>query len=263
MTVLFLASRERPEMARVDGKVALVTGAAQGLGLAIARKLAAEGAHVMLTDLSADRGAAAAEAIGPAARFRQQDVTDEADWPAAVAEAAAWGGGLDILVNNAGVVALADPEATTLDQFRALNRVMSEGVFLGCRAALPALARSGHGAIVNMSSIASRLGYPVFFAYSAAKGAVAAMTRSLAVHCQDRGYPVRVNSVHPGAIETPMVMGAQGRDSLEEVPPGVLPAGALGHPDDVAGLVCWLASAEARFVTGQEFVIDNGLSVRA
>ncbi len=250
-------------MGRVEGRVALVTGAAQGLGLAIARRLAAEGARVLMTDLAAERGAAAAAEIGPAARFRAQDVTDEADWPAVVAEAVDWGGGLDILVNNAGVVVLADPETTTLDQFRFVNRVMSEGVFLGCRAALPALARSRHGAIINMSSIASRLGYPVFFAYSAAKGAVAAMTRSIAIHCQDRGWPVRANSVHPGAIETPMVQAAQGRAEPIAVPPGVLPAGALGHPDDVAGLVTWLASEEARFVTGQEFVIDNGLSVRA
>jgi 3(or 17)beta-hydroxysteroid dehydrogenase len=250
-------------MKRFDGRTALVTGAAQGLGLAIARRLAGDGARVMLTDVAAERGAAAAAALGGAARFRQQDVRDESDWPRVVAETVAWAGGLDILVNNAGVVALADPEGTTLDQFRFVNSVMSEGVFLGCRAALPALAASGHGVIVNMSSVASRLGYPIFFAYSAAKGAVAAMTRSIAIHCQDKGMPVRANSVHPGAIETPMVQGAQGRDAAVEVPAGVLPPGALGHPDDVAGLVAWLASAEARFVTGQEFVIDNGLSVRA
>ena len=250
-------------MGRVEGKVALVTGAAQGLGLAIARRLVAEGARVLMTDLAADKGAAAAESLGPAARLRRQDVTDEADWPRVVAEAVEWGGGLDILVNNAGVVVLADPETTTLEQFRFVNAVRSEGVFLGCRAALPALARSRHGAIVNMSSIASRLGYPIFFAYSAAKGAVAAMTRAIAIHCQDRGWPVRANSVHPGAIETPMVQGAQGRAEALEVPAGVLPPGSLGHPDDVAALVAWLASEEARFVTGQEFVIDNGLSIRA
>lgn len=250
-------------MGRVEGRVALVTGAAQGLGLAIARRLVAEGARVLMTDLAADKGAAAAESLGPAARFRRQDVTDEADWPRVVAEAVEWGGGLDILVNNAGVVVLADPETTTLEQFRFVNAVMSEGVFLGCRAALPVLARSRHGAIVNMSSIASRLGYPIFFAYSAAKGAVAAMTRAIAIHCQDRGWPVRANSVHPGAIETPMVQGAQGRAEALDVPAGVLPPGSLGHPDDVAALVTWLASEEARFVTGQEFVIDNGLSIRA
>lgn len=250
-------------MGRVEGKVALVTGAAQGLGVAIARRLVAEGARVLMTDLAADKGAAAAESLGPAARFRRQDVTDEADWPRVVAEAVDWGGGLDILVNNAGVVVLADPETTTLGQFRFVNAVMSEGVFLGCRAALPALAKSRHGAIVNMSSIASRLGYPIFFAYSAAKGAVAAMTRAIAIHCQDRGWPVRANSVHPGAIETPMVQGAQGRAEALDVPQGVLPPGSLGHPDDVAALVAWLASEEARFVTGQEFVIDNGLSIRA
>lgn len=248
-------------MGRVEGKVAIVTGAASGLGLADAERLAGEGAQVVLTDLNTAAGEAAAARIG--GRFIAHDVADEAAWGRVIAQTEAAYGALHILVNNAGIVSLADPEAETLDNFRRVNRVMSESVFLGCRAALPLMARSGAGSIVNMSSVASHLGYPIFFAYTAAKGAVRAMTKAIAIHCQDRGYPVRCNSVHPGAIETPMIQGAMGRAGQElAVPQGVLPPGAVGHPRDVADLVLYLASDESRFVTGAEFVIDNGLTVR-
>ncbi|MEM9170168.1 MAG: SDR family oxidoreductase [Pseudomonadota bacterium] len=250
--------------ARVAGKVALVTGAASGLGLADAQALAREGAKVVLTDVNDDKGRAAAAEIGPAAAFVKHDVTREDDWRAAVAFATETFGGLDVLVNNAGVVVLSTPEDCTLEDFRFANAVMSEGVFLGCKHAMPALKEGGGGSIINMSSTASHVGYPIFFAYTAAKGAVRSMTKSIAAHCQAAGYPVRCNSVHAGAIETPMVQSAQGRDETIDIPEdGVLPPDSLGAPSDVANMVLYLASDESRFVTGAEFMIDNGLLARA
>lgn len=250
-------------MGRVEGKVALITGAASGLGLEDARLLVAEGAKVILTDVNAEKGEAAAASIGKSARFFNHDVSSEDDWKRVLAETTRAFGGLDILVNNAGVVVLSSPEDCTLEEFRFANRIMSEGVFLGCKYALPILKKSKAASIINMSSTASHVGYPIFFAYSAAKGAVRAMTKSISAHCQMQAYPVRCNSVHAGAIETPMVQFAQGRAGApQSIPEGVLPAGALGAPRDVANLVLYLASDESRFVTGAEFVIDNGLISR-
>ena len=192
-------------MGRVEGKVALITGAASGLGKADAVKLAAEGAKVMLTDIDVEKGQALAEQIGSNAAFMEQDVRDEQRWQEVLQATVDQFGGLHILVNNAGVVVVATPEDTTLEQFQFTNAVMSEGVFLGCKYAIPLMKDSGGGSIINMSSVASHLGYPIFFAYSAAKGAVRAMTKSIAVHCQMNGYNIRCNSIHAGAIETPMI----------------------------------------------------------
>ncbi|MCH8861158.1 MAG: SDR family oxidoreductase [Proteobacteria bacterium] len=250
-------------MNRVAGKVALVTGAASGLGLADAELLAAEGAKVVLTDINEDAGREAAQAIGENAHFISHDVTSEDSWKTTIAETTDKFGGLNILVNNAGVVVMASPEDTTLEQFRFANAVMSEGVFLGCKHAIPAMKNSGGGSIINMSSVASHLGYPIFFAYSAAKGAVRAMTKTIAVHCQAEGYGIRCNSIHAGAIETPMVQFAEGRPGEpKEVPEGILPIEAAGAPIDVANMVLYLASDESRFVTGAEFMLDNGLTVQ-
>lgn len=251
-------------MGRVAGKVAVVTGAASGLGLADARLLIREGATVILTDINAEKGEAVARSLGSGAKFIRHDVSNEDDWRTVVAEAEKSFGGLDILVNNAGVVILSSPEDCTLEQFRFANKVMSEGVFLGCKYALPLMKKSKAASIVNMSSTASHVGYPIFFAYTAAKGAVRSMTKSIAVHCQTEGYPIRCNSIHAGAIETPMVQFAQGRAEEKPlaIPPGVLPPGSLGAPEDVANLVLFLAADESRFITGAEFVIDNGLIAR-
>lgn len=250
---------------RVAGKTALITGAASGLGLEDGRKLAAEGASVILTDISEEKVAAAAKEIGEAATFMKHDVSSEDDWKRVIDAVQKSHGGLDVLVNNAGVVVLSSPEDCTLDEFRFANAVMSEGVFLGCKYALPLLREGEGGSIINMSSTASHLGYPIFFAYSAAKGAVRSMTKSIAIHCQAEGYPVRCNSIHAGAIETPMVQFAQGRadEQPHAIPEKkVLPPDSLGTPSDVANMVVYLASDESRFVTGAEFVVDNGLIAR-
>ncbi|MEL7030388.1 MAG: SDR family NAD(P)-dependent oxidoreductase, partial [Pseudomonadota bacterium] len=224
-------------MGRVEGKVALITGAASGLGRADAERLAAEGAQVVLTDVNEGAGQEAAAAIGASARFIRQDVRSEEEWVSVIADVKSAHGQLDILVNNAGVVIMSTPEDCSVEDFRFANAVMSEGVFLGCKHALPLLKEGAGGSIINMSSIASHVGYPIFFAYTAAKGAVRAMTKSVAIHCQQEGYPVRCNSVHPGAIETPMIQFAQGRADApaHEIPDtGVLPPDSAGTPRDVA-----------------------------
>ena len=252
-------------MGRLQGKVAIVTGAASGLGRADAQALVREGARVVLSDINESAGAALARELNAqapdSARFLQHDVRDEARWQAVIADTVAQFGRLDVLVNNAGVVVVATPESTTLEQFRFANAVMSEGVFLGCKYAIPAMAKGGGGSIINMSSVASHLGYPVFFAYSAAKGAVRAMTKSIAVHCQMNKQNIRCNSIHAGAIETPMVASASQQLGMEMSAYEQTPWG-LGKPEDVANLVVFLASEESRFINGTELVIDNALLVQ-
>lgn len=250
-------------MGRVSGKVALVTGGGSGLGAADCEALAREGAQVVVTDVKLETAQKTADAIGNGAVAMALDVASEAGWIATMTAIEDQFGRLDILVNNAGVVLNADVEETTLDQFRWVNAVMNDGVFLGCKYAIPLMNKNDGGSIINMSSTGALLGYPIFFAYSAAKGAVRSMTKSIAVMCQVKGYKIRCNSVHPGAIETPMVQQAEGRaGQVQEIPEGVLPPGTPGHPKDVAALVLFLASDESRFVNGAELVIDNGVTIR-
>jgi len=252
-------------MNRLRDKVAIVTGAASGLGRADARALVREGARVLLTDINEAAGIALADSLNQetpgSAAFAVHDVRDENRWREIVAQAGKLFGGLHVLVNNAGVVVIATPETTTIEEFRFANAVMSEGVFLGCKTAIPAMRASGGGSIVNMSSVASHLGYPVFFAYSAAKGAVRAMTKSIAVHCQSNKYHIRCNSIHAGAIETPMVAQANAALGLKMTDYEAAPWG-LGKPEDVANLVVFLASDESRFINGAELVIDNALTIQ-
>lgn len=252
-------------MGRVSGKVALITGAAAGLGRADAIALVREGARVCITDVNAAAGETLAAELNRgsagSAYFIRHDVRDEDQWIGVIAEVKRRFGGLHVLVNNAGVVVMGTPESTTLDQFRLQQSVMSEGVFLGCKHAIPVMRDAGGGSIINMSSIASHLGYPVYFAYSAAKGAVRSMTKAIAVHCQMNKYNIRCNSVHPGAMHTNMVETSAKElgipiSAFEQMPSG------LGQPEDVANLVIFLASEESRFVNGAELMIDNALAVQ-
>jgi len=252
-------------MGRLDGKIAIVTGAATGLGRADAEALVREGARVVATDINEAAGRELAAKLNAAragsALFLAQDVRDEARWTQVVAECVGHFGGLHVLVNNAGVVVIATPETCTLEQFRFQNQVMSEGVFLGCRSSIPAIRASGGGSIINMSSMASHLGYPVYFAYSAAKGAVRAMTKSVAVYCQTNKYGIRCNSIHPGAIETQMVRDATRELGMEMSMWEQSPTG-LGQPSDVANVVVFLASDESRYINGAEILVDNALYVQ-
>jgi len=251
-------------MERVEGKVAIVTGAASGLGEADARLLAAEGARVIMTDLNETVGRAIAEEIG--ADFFTQDVSDEDRWSALIDDVMQRHARLDILVNNAGIAIIADIEQTSTRIWRRTLAVHLDGTFFGCRAALPAMKQSGGGSIINMSSTAALVGIPPYFAYSAAKGGIRALTKSLAVHCRQQRNGVRCNSVHPGSHDTPMVEAAL--EGLQDVK---LAEAAdrestriklgLGEARDVANLVLFLACDESKHVNGAELVIDNADSI--
>ncbi|CAH0129750.1 3-alpha-(or 20-beta)-hydroxysteroid dehydrogenase [Arthrobacter sp. Bi83] len=236
-------------MERVIDKVALVSGAARGIGAAIAARLHGEGAKVVLGDVLDDEGRTTAERIGSDARYVHLDVTSPGDWDLAVKTAADDFGGLNILINNAGIVNFAPIEDYTLEQWDAVIAVNLTGTFNGIRAAIPALKQSRNGSIINISSIAGIRGYEGIAGYSASKFGVRGLTKSAAL---DLGrYGIRVNSVHPGVISTPMTAGM----TLDMTH---TPLNRVGHPGEVADLVLYLASNESQFVTGAEFIIDGG-----
>jgi 3(or 17)beta-hydroxysteroid dehydrogenase len=251
-------------MGRVEGKVALITGGASGLGRASATMLAAEGAKVTIADVNETGGREVAETIGPAALFVRLDVTDEASWIAAIEQTVEAFGGLDVLVNSAGVGVVKDVEQTTLEEWRFVNSVNLDGVFLGCKHAIGAMKARGGGSIINLSSVSGLVGGHNLAAYNASKGGVRLLTKSVALHCARAGYNIRCNSVHPTFIDTPMVqeMIAAGRDpdkvrqSLERQ----IPLGRIGRPDEVASGIVYLASDESSFMTGTEFVLDGGIT---
>jgi 3(or 17)beta-hydroxysteroid dehydrogenase len=250
-------------MGRVAGKVAIITGAASGMGKADAVLLAGEGARVVVADLNEKDGRAVADAIGEHAIFLRLDVTDEDNWRSVVAATVETFGRLDILVNNAGMIALGSIVDTELATWRKINAVNSEGVFLGCKHAIPAMAESGGGSIINMSSVAAIHGQSFVAAYTASKGAVRSLTKSIAMFCKEQKNGIRCNSVHPDGVKTPMVVKvAMGKDvataeDIEEV--GKF--GNMCEPEDVANLVLYLASDESGFVNGAEMLIDNASTI--
>ena len=255
---------------RVLDKIALVTGAGSGLGEAMARRLAEEGALVVATDIdlaAVQRVAAAIVAAGGRAEAELQDVTDEARWTALVDAVLARHGRLDVLVNNAGVALTGTAEHTTLEDWRRTQRVNLDAVFLGTREGIRAMKARG-GSIINISSIEGIIGDPLTAAYNASKGGVRVFTKSAALHCAAEGYGIRVNSVHPGFILTPMVenalaaMPAADAEAFRARIMDSIPVRAMGEPGDVANGVLFLASDESRYMTGAELVIDGGYTAR-
>lgn len=255
-------------MKRLNDKVTLVTGAASGLGKAIAQRLASEGARVVITDLQASLGQASAAEMG--ATFMVQDVTDEAQWPRIIAEIVQRFGGLHVLVNNAGITGPMDavsPEETRLADWRKVFAVNVEGVFLGCRAAIPAINASGGGSIINMSSIAGLTATPYGTAYGASKAVVRQLTKSVAQHCAEKRMKIRCNSVHPGNVRTPLwekqaeenarMRGISFQEFLSEKQ-AVVPLGDFAQPEDVAAAVAFLACDDSRHITGTKLIVDGG-----
>ena len=244
-------------MKRVEDKVCIVSGAASGVGREDALLLAGEGARVVLTDLNEEAGRTLAAEIGEQALFVRQDIASEADWQNLIKLTLERFGRLDVLVNNAGILAVGSVEDTSLELWQRVQRINSDGYFLGCKYAVAAMKDSGGGSIINMSSIAALGGMPAFCAYSASKGAVAALTRSVAVHCKQQGYRIRCNSIHPDGINTPMVQGMAGIQGIAQEELDKNPLNRMCAPRDIANLVLFLASDESRFINGAELRVDN------
>ncbi|NDD99246.1 glucose 1-dehydrogenase [bacterium] len=255
-------------LGRVENKVAIVTGAQQGIGFAIAKLLVQEGAFVVLTDINAAGGKNAVEKL-PKDRvlFLPHDVSKESDWETVFEKTLSWKGRVDILVNNAGISGLTkgfhpqNPEHATLEDYKKIQAVNAEGTFLGCRFAIKTMKKTG-GSIVNISSRSANVGVPNLCAYAASKAAIRSMTKSVALWCCSQNYPIRCNSVHPAAIDTPfwdpMTQGEESEKKRKKIAREI-PMGHMGEPDDVAFAVLYLASNESKFVTGAELMVDGGI----
>lgn len=254
-------------MGRVSGKVALVTGAASGIGRGCAERLAGEGAFVIATDIQSEMGADVVAGIrqaGGNAHFLRHDVTSEEEWSLVLRAVEKDHGQLQILVNNAGIAVVGTVTDLTLGDFRRQMAVNVDSVFLGTRAALPLMRRSGGGSIINISSVAGLRGAPRMSAYCASKGAVRLFTKAVALECASLKDGIRVNSVHPGIIDTPIwgqvVPGSNAPPDLDAMTAMRVPLGVKGVPRDIADAVLFLASEESRYMTGQEVVVDGGLT---
>ena len=270
------------QLRRLEGRVALITGGARGIGRAAALALAREGAHILLTDILQKEGERTAAELQKthgqgAARFLHHDVCQEKDWQTICADIQKHEGGLDILINNAGIYQAQMTDGMEVEDFRRILDVNVTGSFLGCKHAIPLLrARAdkwkGGGAIVNLSSIAGIVGSPLHAAYCASKGAVRLMTKAIALECAAGENRIRVNSIHPGVIDSAMgdqvkgmmmAMGMAQNDEEAALAIGEThPVGRLGSVEEVAEAILFLVSDAASFMTGSELVIDGGLTAR-
>ena len=245
-------------MGRLEGKVALISGAARNMGAAEARLFAREGARVLVTDVLDERGAELAAEIGPAAGYRRLDVTDPEQWKTAVGEAVERFGGLDVLLQNAGVVPISPLAQVSLEDYENCMRVNATGTFLGMQAAAEPMKTRGGGSIINISSVQGIVGAPGLIAYTASKFAIRGMTKAAALELG--GHGIRVNSIHPGIVRVRKPRPGQpvqdpDYDSLGQA----LPLGRAAEVEDIANAALFLASDESAYATGAEFVIDGGM----
>lgn len=248
---------------RVEGKVALISGGARGIGAASARLLASEGAAVVLADVLEDEGKATEAQISEAggrATFMRLDVTDEENWQRVIDATVAAYGKLDVVVNNAGISGRSTVEETAEETWDRVMAVNGKGVFLGTKLAIPELRKVGGGSIINISSIYGIVGSETSSAYHASKGAVRIFTKAAAIQYAAEG--IRVNSVHPGFVDSPMTQNAHAIPEIHDLRVGRTPLGRMGTPEDIAAGVLYLASDESSFVTGSELVIDGGMTAR-
>ena len=258
-------------MDRLQGKIAVITGAAKGIGYETVSTFVNEGAQVIMSDLNVELGEAVSRNLGNSCSFFKQDVTDESSWDELEDYIETNYGGIDILVNNAGILATETTqniETTSLAQWRAVQQVNVEGVFMGCRMAVRIMKDAG-GSIVNISSTAGIVGSPMLIAYGASKGAVRLLTKGVALHCAQQRYHIRCNSVHPGPIETDMgdaLLGLQNfidgpnLESKWETMRRRIPTGNTGVASDVASCILFLASDDSIHMTGSELVVDGGMT---
>ncbi|WP_042478482.1 glucose 1-dehydrogenase [Bacillus ndiopicus] len=244
-------------MARLEGKIAIITGAAQGMGAAHAKLFVEEGAKVVITDLSEEKGLALANELGENAIFVKQNVTSEEDWATVIAKAEEAFGPVNVLVNNAGITMAKSILQTTLEEYRRLVEINQVSVFLGMKAVIPSMQKAGGGSIVNISSLNGLVAGAI--GYTDTKFAVRGMTKAAAV--EGAHYNIRVNSVHPGVIATPMVVQEDTKAAVEEFAKHI-PLKRIAQPEEVSKMVLFLASDESSYSTGSEFVIDGGISAQ-
>lgn len=265
-------------MGRVDGKVALVTGGGSGIGRGSAQALAAEGARVVVTDVDDAGGAETVksiEAAGGQARYLHQDVTEEPRWRDVIEDIRSQEGRLDVLLNNAGIGIGVSVTEMTLEDWRRQTAVNLDGVFLGTKHAIPLMAESGGGSMINLSSVAGLGGFPGLAGYCATKGGVRLFTKAVALECAGAKNGIRVNSIHPGVIDTAIwtkidqgglatmreFAGTAGANAIDPHKLAVMaPLGVAGAPADIGAGVVFLASDESRYMTGSELVIDGGMT---
>lgn len=242
-------------MTRLENKVAIITGAAQGMGETHARRFISEGAKVVLTDLNEERGAVLAKELGEHALFVRQDVTNAKDWEVVVEKTEETFGPISVLVNNAGISVAKSILETTEEEYRRIVDINQVSVFLGIKTVIPSMQKAGGGSIVNISSINGIVGGAV--GYTDTKFAVRGLTKAAAMECSH--YGIRVNSVHPGVIATPMIEQGDAKAQIEEFAK-TIPLKRVARPEEVTNLVLYLASDESSYSTGSEFIVDGGIT---
>ncbi|MUG31894.1 glucose 1-dehydrogenase [Psychrobacter sanguinis] len=244
-------------MARLQDKVIIITGAAQGMGETHARLCLTEGAKVVLTDINAEKGQALATKLGDNALFIKHDVTDEEDWQHVVSATEAHFGPVDVLVNNAGITMAKSLLDTSLDEYRRILEINQVSVFLGMKSVVPSMKKSEHGSIINISSINGLVGGAI--GYTDSKFAVRGMSKAAALELAQ--YGIRVNSVHPGVIATPMIMQGDTKTAVENFAKSI-PLKRVAQPEEVSAMVLFLASDDSSYSTGSEFIVDGGLTAQ-